>query len=198
MGQTSNREGSEQPAPRRGLLARFGRDRRGSTAIEFTALAIPFAMLVFAILESCISFAGQELMTSSMDTAARQLRTGQFASSTVNATSLKQMICKNMEIIVAKDCPGLLVDLRVPASFADAGNYTFKISNGDIVLMKSTQVDPKQFVVEPGGPGNISLMRVFYKWPVITDFLAKSMANLNDGKTLQFATITWQNEQFQP
>lgn len=196
MGQTSNCEGTGQPARRRGLLARFGRDRRGSTAIEFTMLAIPFAMLVFAILESCISFAGQELMTSSMDTAARQLRTGQVQPATVTVTSLKQMICKNMEIIVAKDCPGLLVDLRAPTSFADAANYTFKISNGDIVLMKAAQVDPKQFVAEPGGSGAISILRVFYKWPVMTDFLAKSMANLNGGNTLQFATTTWKNETY--
>ena len=44
---------------RRGILSRFARDRSGATAIEFTVLAIPFAALVFAILESCISFAGQ-------------------------------------------------------------------------------------------------------------------------------------------
>ena len=111
-------------------------------------------------------------------------------------TSLKQMICKNMEIIVAKDCPGLLVDLRAPATFAEAASYTFKISNGDIVLMKAAQVDPKQFVAEPGGSKDKNILRVFYKWPVMTDFLAKSMANLNGGNTLQFATITWQNESY--
>lgn len=40
------------------------------------------------------------------------------------------------------------------------------------------------------------MLRVFYKWPVITDFLAKSMANLNGGRTLHFASVTWQNEPF--
>ncbi|MBN9269505.1 MAG: pilus assembly protein, partial [Mesorhizobium sp.] len=59
------------------LLARFARDRRGSTAMEFALLAIPFALLVFAILESCISFAGQEVMANITDDVARQLRTGQ-------------------------------------------------------------------------------------------------------------------------
>ncbi len=71
-------------------------------AVEWRSRELVTAMLVFAILESCISFAGQELMTSSMDTAARQLRTGQVQPATVTVTSLKQMICKNMEIIVAK------------------------------------------------------------------------------------------------
>ena len=31
---------------------------------------------------------------------------------------------------------------------------------------------------------------------VMTDFLAKSMANLKNNKTLHFASVTWQNEPF--
>ena len=53
---------------------RFVRDRRGATALEFALLALPFALLVFAILESCISFAGQEVMANITDDVARQLR----------------------------------------------------------------------------------------------------------------------------
>ena len=62
----------------RSFFARFLRDRSGSTAIEFALLAIPFSVLVFAILESCISFAGQQVMANVTDDIARQLRTGQL------------------------------------------------------------------------------------------------------------------------
>ena len=41
-----------------------------------------------------------------------------------------------------------------------------------------------------------NMLRVFYKWPVMTDFMRKVMSNLKDGKTLHFATVTWQNEPF--
>ncbi len=41
-----------------------------------------------------------------------------------------------------------------------------------------------------------NMLRVFYKWPVITDFMSKLVSNLKDGKTLHFATVTWQNEPF--
>jgi len=40
------------------------------------------------------------------------------------------------------------------------------------------------------------MLRVFYKWPVMTDLMAKSMANLSGGRTLHFASVTWQNEPF--
>jgi len=41
-----------------------------------------------------------------------------------------------------------------------------------------------------------NMLRVFYKWPVMTDFMASSMANIEGGKTLHFASVTWQNEPF--
>ena len=40
------------------------------------------------------------------------------------------------------------------------------------------------------------MLRVFYRWPVMTDFMSKSMSNLKGGKTLHFASVTWQNEPF--
>ncbi|TIV05752.1 MAG: pilus assembly protein, partial [Mesorhizobium sp.] len=101
-------DSSARGKPRPGFFS----DRRGSTAMEFAMLAIPFALLVFAILESCISFAGQEVMANVTDDVARQLRTGQLQRSNVTEASIKQLICSRLEIMVAKDCPGLLVDLR--------------------------------------------------------------------------------------
>ncbi|AZO09874.1 MULTISPECIES: TadE/TadG family type IV pilus assembly protein [unclassified Mesorhizobium] len=184
------RNGTTQAKRRPGFFS----DRRGSTAMEFAMLAIPFALLVFAILESCISFAGQEVMANATDDVARQLRTGQIKKADVTETSIKQLICSKLEIMVAKNCPGLLVDLREYASFADAATAGFKIENGDIVLTQGAS--STSFSVSPGLAESKNMLRVFYKWPVMTDFMARSMANLKDGNTLLFASVTWQNEPF--
>ncbi|TIU67670.1 MAG: pilus assembly protein, partial [Mesorhizobium sp.] len=154
------------------LRSRFSGDRRGSTAIEFAMLALPFALLVFAILESCISFAGQEVMANATDDIARQLRTGQLRPADVSGTKLKDMICAKLEIMVAKNCPGLLVDLREYPTFADAATASFKIVNGDIVLTQGT--NSTSFGVSPGLAESKNMLRVFYKWPVMTDFMARS------------------------
>nr|WP_040591805.1 TadE/TadG family type IV pilus assembly protein [Mesorhizobium metallidurans] len=181
-------------AGRTGFFGRFAQDRRGSTALEFAMLALPFALLVFAILESCISFAAQEVMANAADDVARQLRTGQIRKANVTDASIKQMICGRLEVMVAKNCPGLLVDLREFQSFADAATAGFKITTaGDIEL---TGTSPTTFTVAPGLAESKNMLRVFYKWPVMTDFMAKSMANLKDGNTLHFASVTWQNEPF--
>lgn len=174
---------------------RFVRDRRGATALEFALLALPFALLVFAILESCISFAGQEVMANITDDVARQLRTGQLRPADVAGTKLTTLICGKLQIIVSTDCPQqLLVDLREYTTFADAATASFQIQNGDVVLMQGTNSQP--FANTPGLAESKNMLRVFYKWPVMTDLMAKSMANLSGGRTLHFASVTWQNEPF--
>jgi Flp pilus assembly protein TadG len=59
----------ERPPVRVNALRRFVNNARGSIAIEFAALAIPFSLLVFAILESCISFAAQQVLSNVADQA---------------------------------------------------------------------------------------------------------------------------------
>lgn len=197
---TTTETAAASGVPSRGWRSHFGRfvgNRDGSTAIEFTALAIPFAMLVFAILESCISFAAQEVLTNATYDIARQLRTGQLRKEDVTENSLKKMICDRLDIIVSGGClSDLLVDLRTFDTFAEASKSKFRVTEGEIVLTKGAVADPKQFVVEPGPALTKNMLRVFYKWPVITDFLRKAMSNLSDNKTLHFASVTWQNEPF--
>lgn len=169
-------------------LRRFRRDEGGSVAIEFTALAIPFALLVFAILEACIAFAGQQLLANATDTVARQLRTGQVKATDVTEASIKKMICDQIDLLVASGCPELVVDLRNYPTFQRAAQERIVISGGDI--------DTTGFAVTPGPSMSKNMLRVFYRWPVITDFMRRSMSTLNNGKTLLFATSTWQNEPF--
>ncbi|TPM39074.1 TadE/TadG family type IV pilus assembly protein [Mesorhizobium sp. B2-3-4] len=171
---------------------RFLRDRRGSTALEFALLATPFALLVFAILESCISFASQEVMANITDDVARRLRTGQLKAADVAGDNLKNMICDRLEIIVSQDCPNQLsVDLRQYTTFADAALAGFRIQAGNVQLTKNGADVP--FAVTAGAAESKNMLRVFYKWPVMTDLLAQSMGG---NKTLHFASVTWQNEPF--
>lgn len=178
-----------QRSKRRRFLSRFRRDRGGSVAIEFSLLAIPFSLLTFAILESCISFAGQQLLSNATDNVARQLRTGQIKAADMTKTKLEEMICDQLEILVTSGCPGLVVDLRQFATFDDAAKVRIKIT-------ADKDLDTTGFDVKPGKSMSKNMLRTFYKWPVMTDFMRKSMANLKDGKTLHFATATWQNEPF--
>ncbi|MCO6391471.1 pilus assembly protein [Aliihoeflea aestuarii] len=178
----------------RPLLRRFLRRRDGSTAIEFSILVIPFVLLVFAILESCISFAAQQIMTNAADDVARLYRTGQERSpsdpnqSAAEAVRLRAMVCDKMQILVSAGCPGLSVDLRTFNSFASVSSIDTPIKDGDL--------DTGQFGAMAGGAGSKNMLRVYYKWPIITDLMRLSMSNLSGGKVLHFAMVTWQNEPY--
>jgi Flp pilus assembly protein TadG len=181
------RTGKRLPA----CLSRFARDGKGSVAVEFAALAIPFSLLVFAVLESCISFAAQQVLTNATDDVARQFRTGQIKPSDVqkNHNLVRDKICERLEIMVSPGCLGLLVDLKRYDSFAAVAAQRIKYTPGG-------DIDASGFSIEPGLSLSKNQLRVFYRWPVMTDFLRKTMSNLPDGKTLHFASVTWQNEPF--
>lgn len=170
----------------------FAGDEKGSTAIEFTLLALPFTLLIFAILESCISFAGQQLLSNAADTVARQVRTGQLKAAVLTETKLRQEICDHIQVLVTYGCPGLEVDLREYPTFAAAAaekiEYTGSGDNRDI--------DTSKFAVTPGKSLTKNMLRVFYRWPITTDIMRKRLSNLKGGTTLHFASVTWQNEPF--
>lgn len=178
--------------PGRSRAGKFAEDRRGATAIEFTMLALPFTFLIFAILESCISFAGQQLLSNAADTVARQIRTGQIKAADITETSLRTEICDYIQVIVAKDCPELEVDLREFPTFKAAAQVKIKYTgSGD-----NRDIDTSEFAVTPGKSLSKNMLRVFYRWPIMTDIMRKRLSTLKGGTTLHFASVTWQNEPF--
>jgi Flp pilus assembly protein TadG len=174
---------------RRSLLVRFRHNRGGATSIEFAMLALPFSLMLFAILESCISFAGQQMLANATDNVARQLRTGQLKAADIDEPKLKKLICDQINVLVNNSCPGLVVDLRQYPSFDAAAQQKIKYTSAH-------DIDTTGFAVTPGPSMSKNMLRVFYKWPVMTDLMRLAMSNLKGGYTLQFAAATWQNEPF--
>ena len=167
---------------------RFARDRKGSAAIEFAALALPFSLLLFAILETCLSFAAQQLLANSADKVARELRTGQIKAADLDEQKLRDLICADLEIIVTSGCPGLEVDLKEYNTYAAAAAVKINFTSDN-------DIDTSDFAVTPGKSQTKNMLRVFYRWPVITEFMKASLAKF-DGKAILFSTVTWQNEPF--
>ncbi len=189
---------SETAAARRGqgrrrLARRFLRNEAGAAAIEFASLAIPFFLMVFAIVETCISFTAQQVLQNATDEYARQVRTGQVQASDITATKVKTFICDRIKVLVPNSCPGLYIDLKEYTSFEEAAKVKtkFKIDKDG-----TRDLDDTGFDTIAGGPVTINMLRVYYKWPVMTDLMRAYLSNIAGGKTLHFATTTWRNEPF--
>jgi hypothetical protein len=175
------------------IFSRFCRDRDGSTVIEFGMLALPFLLLLFAILETCISFAAQQLMTNATDDVARQIRTGQIRGTDLTEEKLHEFICGRLEIMVANNCPGLVIDLRHADTFVDLAKFQMPLKGTNRL---DREIDESLANFDPGKNTEKNRLRVLYPWPIMTNLLQKSLSTLKDNKILLLATATWQNEPF--
>ncbi len=95
-------------------IANFKKDNEGATAIEFSLLALPFFMLLFAILELAIIFFISSTLNFAVSEAGRQIRTGNYQN--CGQASFKKLVCNNM--VSVGDCENRLrLDVVSGANF---------------------------------------------------------------------------------
>ncbi|WP_417020882.1 TadE/TadG family type IV pilus assembly protein [Candidatus Phyllobacterium onerii] len=175
-----------QRSTRRSTAARFFANKRGTVAIEFAMIALPFFLLIFAMIEVSLSFTAQQVMANATDDIARQLRTGEIK--TLTLAQLKQMVCSRL-LMPAANCPDLVVDLRTYTTFA--------LVPKTIPLKTGGDVNSTGFTSAPGGASTINQLRVFYRWPIFTDLMKPRIATIDGtGKILLFSSATWRNEPY--
>ena len=167
---------------------RFTKDRRGSTAIEFVLLIFPFTLMMFAVIETGLSFAAQQVMSNAADDVSRSFRVGELRAETISENDVWGLVCNEMSFLVQGACPGLQVDLQTYDDFSDIPLGIPRDEEGAL--------DTSGFDYTPGGAGSINQIRVFYSWPVYLDFMRKYLSEMPDGKTLLYSTLTWKNEPF--
>ena len=106
------------------LARRFAASREGAAAIEFAILAIPYFLVVFAIIETFLALVGEQLVTNATDTLARKLRTGQI-SNTITREEFRKQFCAEVSILITcsadeiRTPQKLYIDLRRFNAFAD-------------------------------------------------------------------------------
>ena len=170
----------------RAALARFARRQDGGVAVEFALIAVPFLMLIFAIMETgLVFFAGQTLETAVAD-SARTILTGQAQTASFNQTAFKNSVCANLSTLF--DCQGgIYVDVKKFTTFGGVTMPSPLDANGNFV---------NNLGYDAGGPGDIVLVRVFYQWPLYMSFLGFNMQNMSGGKRLLYATAAFRNEPY--
>lgn len=76
-------------------IRRYLKNKEGTAAIEFAILAIPFFMLLFAVLELAIVFFINSTLNHAVSEAGRQIRTGNFQACGTQ-DNFKELVCANM------------------------------------------------------------------------------------------------------
>ena len=169
-----------------GLARRFVRQQSGVAAVEFGMIAAPFLALIFAILEtSVIFFAGQALETAVAD-SGRLIMTGQAQTQGFDQNAFKNAVCA--KIFGLFDCQnGVYVDVKTFTSFQNVTTPSPVDASGNF---------QNNFSYQPGGPGDIVVVRLFYQYPVYVSLLGFNLSNVNGGKRLLAATAVFRNEPY--
>lgn len=166
------------------FLKRFARARRGATAVEFGLLALPFFALLFATIEATMVFFASVSLETGAAEAARLVRTGQVQVGGLSAQDMRAVVCNS--IFMGCDAR-LQLDVRRFESFTQIDFTDPLTADGDLRT---------DLVFQPGGPGDIVLVRVFYVWNVITPLLGEGMSNMSGGARLIAASAAFRNEPF--
>lgn len=171
----------------RSLLRRFGRDRRGATAIEFAFVAVPFLFMMFALIELGVLFMMDVTLESAVGQTGRLIRTGQAHGQSMGAAQFKQAVCSQMGLFEARCREKLLVDVRVLPRFT--GQTPPDPVNADGELSDSGLV----FAI--GGPGDIILVSAWYPQPIFTPLISQGTERVAGHRVLN-ATTAFRNEPF--
>ena|SRR5581483_5889108 len=166
------------------LLRRFAKQQDGAAAVEFGLVALPFIALLFAIMETAlVFFAGQALETAVAD-SARLIMTGQAQTQGMSQAAFKNAVCA--KIFGLFDCQnGVYVDVKTFSSFANVTMPSPVDAQGNF---------QNNFSYQPGGPGDIVVVRLFYQWPIHVSLL--NLSNMSGSKRLIVATSAFRNEPY--
>ena len=178
---------SGQPQSRRtGLLRRFGSGRSGATAVEFAMIAAPFFFLLFAMIEIAAVFFTGTVLENAVLEASRQIRTGQAQSGGRSQAGFRQEVCDRIGVVGS--CDRLEIDVKVFQDFGDV-DQSSPIDEGG-------EMDTSDFGWDPGDAGDIVLVRVFYRWSLLTPNFGGALSNMKDNQRLISAATVFRNEPF--
>jgi Flp pilus assembly protein TadG len=174
-----------QPKACGNLLRRFRRNRRGSTIVEFALVAPVFFALLFAIIETAIIFFASQVLETITQNSARMILTGQAQTAAYTQSQFQAYVCSQIPALFT--CGNVYVDVQNYPSF---GNVTIT----DPIDASKNFVNNMQY--NPGGPGDIVVVRLFYQWPLVVTGLGYNISNLAGNTRLLTATAAFRNEPY--
>ena len=167
-------------------VRRFTRAKDGAAAVEFAIVATPFLAMMFAIMETALIFFASQTLETAVADSARLIMTGQAQTQNYDATAFKTQVCNRIAGLF--DCAGgMKIDVKTYTAFGSVDNSKPLDANGNLKT---------NFGYQPGGPGEIVVVRLMYQFPVYASLLGFNLSDMAGGKRLVMATAAFRNEPY--
>jgi Flp pilus assembly protein TadG len=171
-------------------LRRFGKARRGSAAIEFALVAVPFFMLTFGLVEVLMIGFAQTSLDFAVAEAGREIRTGRVQQNGVSEAEVRTELCDQVNRFMVLTCDGnLFLDVDTFASFVAA-------AQGQNPIDEDGNFTTGNFGFQPGGDSAIVVVRAYYRWTVMTPLFEPVFSNTSGGERILVSTMMFRNEPF--
>ena len=167
------------------LLRRFRRNRKGAAALEFALVAPVFIVLLFAILETALMFFASQVLETITQNSARMILTGQAQTANYTQAQFATYVCGQVPALFS--CSNISIDVESYNSFSAITINSQIDGSGNFV---------NNMQYNPGGPGDIVVVRLFYQWPLFVTGMGYNISNLSGNKRLLVATAAFQNEPY--
>ena len=172
-------------------VGRFGKSRRGSAALEFALVAVPFFMLTFGLIEILLIGFAQTSLDFAVAEAGREIRTGRVQQNGVSQAEVQQELCNQINRFMVLTCEGnLFLDVQSYASFVQAAAGTTPPVDEDGNFLGAG------FGFAPGADSDIIVVRAFYRWDVMTPLFEPVFSNTSGGQRVLISTMMFRNEPF--
>lgn len=169
---------------------RLAQDERGVTVIEFALLAFPFFAIVGAIMQTSLIFLSSQVLESAVQNASRTIRTGQVQAAGTTLDQFRTDICEGL-FGLFPDCEGLHIRVNTITDFQSA-SVALPLSADCAAPCDWTEAESWT----PGDGKVVTLVQVYYRYPVVLQLGALGMSNLGDGRRLMGSVAVFQNEPF--
>ncbi|MCB9989629.1 MAG: pilus assembly protein [Rhodospirillales bacterium] len=166
-------------------LCSFWRDRKGTTAIEFSLLAIPFVTFVIGIIELALMGASASLLQGAMSDAARLVRTGQVQQTSGDPQQMfADALCAKASVLL--NCSNIQYSVERLDAFSDANPAPDVDEDGNLV---NTQFDP-------GASRDVVLIRVAYGYRFMTPLIGNVFSNYANNTRLLVSSMVLETEPY--
>ena len=167
-------------------LRRFAGHNRGVAAVEFALVILPFLALLFAIIQTALVFFATQVLETAVADSARLVLTGQAQDGGFTQASFKNAVCTRVNSLF--DCQSkMYIDVRTFTDFSAISMSSPTDGSGNVI---------NNFVYQPGGPGDIVVVRLLYPWPIYMQLWNPSLTNMSGNSRLLVATAAFRNEPF--
>ncbi|MCJ2013437.1 TadE/TadG family type IV pilus assembly protein [Methylobacterium sp. J-076] len=178
------------------VLRRLGRDARGTTAVEFGLLIVPFMLTLLGVFEVGYTFFMLSALDSAARGSARAVMTGAVSTAGMNAATFRtSVVCPKLPANF--DCNSVFTNVTVvPGGTSPTGYYSYVDAAQSALLVPQLNASANTFC--PGSGGQYVVVQILYPANFFTGLFAGRSTTTYQGKKVNvlMSTATFKAEPY--